>query len=43
MTALEQQVKTLQEALRDQSGNPTMDASGAVEAESEVVGEDVKK
>ena len=43
MASLERQVKTLEEALRNQSGKPTMAVTDAVTAEFKVLDDDKKK
>ena len=43
MAALERQVKTLEEALRNQSGKPMMAEIDAVDAEFQTVDEDKRK
>ena len=43
MASLERQVKTLEEALRNQSGKPTIADIDAVDAEFKIVNEDKKK
>ena len=43
MASLERQVKTLEEALRNQSGKPTIADIDAVDAEFSVMDEDKKK